>query len=45
VLHEAGDPKDPVERMLVEQLILAHHELGRLQFLAAEAKGATEGCL
>src|SRR5690349_14142509 len=25
VLQEAGNPKDPFERMLMEQLILAHH--------------------
>jgi hypothetical protein len=31
LMHEAGDPKDPIERMLVEQLILAHHGVGRLQ--------------
>src|SRR5690349_6037064 len=30
LLHEAGNPKDPVERMLVEQLVLAHHKIGSL---------------
>ena len=30
VLGEAGDPADPVERMMVEQLLLAHHRLAHL---------------
>src|SRR5262249_34717623 len=28
-LREAGSPADPVERMLLEQLALAHHVIGR----------------
>src|SRR3954451_20257945 len=31
---DAGSPTDPVERMLLEQLALAHHSLGRLHFRA-----------
>jgi hypothetical protein len=44
LLHDAGDPKDPIERMLVEELVLAHHNIGRLHVLAADAQGATEAC-
>jgi len=39
LLKEAGDPSDPVERMLVEQLALAHHNVGRLHIEAARAEG------
>jgi hypothetical protein len=42
VLQEAGNPKDPIERMMVEQLVLAHHNIGRLQVQAALSKGAAE---
>jgi hypothetical protein len=45
LLHDAGDPKDPIERMLVEQLILAHHNIGRFHVLSADAQGVTEACL
>jgi hypothetical protein len=33
-LKEAGSPTDPVERMLLEQLALAHHVVGRLHVQA-----------
>jgi hypothetical protein len=39
LLQEAGNPSDPVERMLVEQLVLAHHKIGSLHAEAAGAKG------
>jgi hypothetical protein len=45
LLHDAGDPKDPIERMLVEELVLAHHTIGRFHVLSADAQGATEACL
>lgn len=35
VLHDLGDPQDPMERMLAEQIILGHHVVGRLQARAA----------
>ena len=38
VLEESGDPQDPIERMLVEQLCLAHHNIGRLHVQAAAAE-------
>ena len=31
MLEEAGDPADPVERMLIEQLALAHFSIGQLR--------------
>ena len=31
MLKEAGDPSDPVERMLVEQLALSHFSIGQLR--------------
>ena len=37
-LEDAGDSKDPIERMLIEQMVLAHHRLARLQ---VRAHGAT----
>ena len=36
--EDAGDPDDPVEQMLVEQLALAHHAVGRLHLKAATAE-------
>lgn len=42
LLEEAGSPNDPVERMLVEQLALAHHNLGRLYLQAAQAATTEE---
>lgn len=37
LLADAGSPTDPIEIMLVEQLILTHNALGRLQCKAANA--------
>lgn len=37
VLAAARSSKDPVERMLIEQLVLAHHRIGELQAQAAVA--------
>jgi hypothetical protein len=31
LLAESGSPHDPIERMMIEQLALAHHNIGRLQ--------------
>jgi hypothetical protein len=42
LLKEAGNPKDPVERMLIEQLALAHHNIGRLSMRAADARTLEE---
>jgi len=41
-LREAGAPRDPVERMLIEQITLAHHNIGRLHSSAAAAKTVDE---
>jgi hypothetical protein len=38
LLVEAGNPTDPIERMLVEQIALAYHMIGRLYVEAATAK-------
>jgi hypothetical protein len=45
LVQEAGAPSDPIERMLVEQLALAHHNLGRLHVEAAASKGTAEAAL
>ena len=37
-LRDAGNPSDPVERLLLEQFVLAHHRLARLHVQAADAK-------
>ena len=36
-LKAAGDPSDPIERMLVDQIVMAHHGIGRLTVRAASA--------
>jgi hypothetical protein len=41
-MREAGDPKDPIERLLVEQLLLAHDALGRLHVRAGSREGVEE---
>jgi hypothetical protein len=41
-LRDAGDPRDPVERMLLEQLAWAHHVLGRLHVQAGSRDNAEE---
>lgn len=38
VLEAAGQPSDPIEVMLVEQLLWAHHRIGDLHTQAASAK-------
>jgi hypothetical protein len=38
LLEDAGNPSDPVERMLLEQLGLAHFRIGQLQVSAGQAK-------
>lgn len=42
LLREAGDPADPIARMMVEQLAMAHHAIGRLHVRAATRDGLTE---
>jgi hypothetical protein len=39
LLEDAGNPKDPIERMMIEQLALTHFRIGLLHTDAAEAKG------
>src|SRR5262249_4032087 len=38
LLHDAGDPTDPVEVMLLEQIALAHLNIGRLHYRSATAE-------
>jgi hypothetical protein len=38
IMAEAGDPTDPVERMLLEQFMLAHYRLAKLHVQADAAK-------
>lgn len=40
LMHAAGDPADPIERMLIEQLAMVHFITARLHADAAAAKGA-----
>ena len=42
VLRDAGEPRDPIERMLIEQSVLAHHHLGHLYLRAGSATDAQE---
>jgi hypothetical protein len=35
--RDAGDPADPVERMMIEQIALAHHKIGELYYRARRA--------
>ena len=35
LLQEAGNPADPIARMMIEQLAMAHHAIGRLHVRAA----------
>jgi hypothetical protein len=42
VLEESGNPIDPIERMLIEQLSLAHFRVGQLHASAGQAQ-ALEG--
>ena len=39
VMRDLGDPKDPIERMLVEQLCLAHFRVAQLHAGAGQANG------
>lgn len=39
LLDDAGNPGDPVERMMLEQLALAHFRIGQLQVSAGKSKG------
>ena len=38
LLVDCGNPVDPIEQMLVEQITLAHHNIGRLHVQAARAE-------
>lgn len=42
LLKQAGDPSDPVERMMIEQLALAHHRVAQLHVQAEQAKTTEE---
>ena len=42
LLKDAGDPTDPLARMMIEQLALAHHAIGRLHVRAATRQGLAE---
>lgn len=42
VLEDAGNPSDQIERMLIEQVCLAHHNIGRIHIKAAMAEGLEE---
>jgi hypothetical protein len=35
LLADAGNPSDPIEVMMIEQIVLAHMNIGRLQFKSA----------
>ena len=38
LLEEAGHPTDPIERMLIEQIAMAHHNIGRLHVKTSTAE-------
>src|SRR5262249_42206623 len=38
LFQEVGNPSDPLERMVIEQLALAHHCIGRLHVKSASSK-------
>ncbi len=38
LLVDCGNPVDPIEQMLVEQIAMAHHNIGRLHVQAARAE-------
>lgn len=40
LIENANGPNDPIERMLIEQITLAHHRVAQLHAAAAEAKSA-----
>jgi hypothetical protein len=42
LFQEVGNPSDPLERMIVEQLALAHHCIGRLHVKSASSKTVQE---
>jgi hypothetical protein len=39
VMRDLGDPKDPIERMLIEQLCMAHFRVAQLHGAAGQANG------
>lgn len=39
---EAGDPDDPIERLMVQQILLAHHRIAQLHVQAAAARTPDE---
>lgn len=43
-VRSAGAPGDPIERLLLEQLALAHHTVGALHFRAGSSKCVDETC-
>ncbi len=40
IMKDLGDPKDPIERMMIEQLAMAHFRVAELQVAAANATGS-----
>jgi hypothetical protein len=42
LMRDAGNPSDPLERMIVEQLALCHHAIGRLHVKAAGSRSVQE---
>jgi hypothetical protein len=42
VVEDCGSPRDPIERMIVEQLVLAHANIGRLYMKSGIAGQAEE---
>src|SRR5262245_7909909 len=41
-LEEAGSPPDPVERLLLQQIFLSHHAIGRLHVRAGSRENVDE---
>ena len=38
LLRDAGDPADPIERMMIEQIALVHHKIGELYYRSASCE-------
>lgn len=43
VVEDCGSPSDPIERMLIEQITLAHYRIGVLHYRSADAETIDAG--
>ncbi len=45
LLKDAGNPADPLEKMMIEQMALSHHAIGRLHVKAASSQSEQEATI